>query len=73
MPSEIDYVDYKKIEGKAIQSLMGTTVDEIIKGIVNDSSIKEINSGLDSFLERVQKYLIKYEYKKPSKNKLYLI
>jgi hypothetical protein len=47
---------------------MGTTVDEIIKEIVNDSSIKEINSGLDSFLDKVENYLIKYEYKKPAKN-----
>lgn len=66
-PSEIDYDSYTKIEGKTIQSLMGTSVDQIIKECINEGMIKDINSGLDEFLKTVETYLEKYEYKKPSK------
>ncbi|HHI4957672.1 TPA: AAA family ATPase, partial [Vibrio parahaemolyticus] len=67
IPSEIDYETYTKIEGKAIQSLMGTTVDSIIKEFIDDNIIKKINSGLDNFLKNVEDKLEKYEYKKPAK------
>lgn len=67
IPSEIDYEHYTKIEGKTIQSLMGTSVDEIIKDCINETAIKDINSGLDKYLEKVGKNLNKYIYKKPTK------
>ncbi|MEN3753265.1 AAA family ATPase [Mangrovibacter sp. SLW1] len=67
IPSEIDYATYTKIEGKTIQSLMGTTIDEIIKGLIDDKVIREINTGLDKFLQQTQDRLEKYEYKKPAK------
>jgi len=66
-PSEINYDTYTKIEGKTIQSLMGTSVDAIIKDIIDDKVIRDINNGLDSFLKDVQHSLKKYEYKKPAK------
>ncbi|MFB2668757.1 AAA family ATPase [Shewanella xiamenensis] len=66
-PSEIDYDTYTKIEGKTIQSLMGTSVDLIIKDCIDEGVIKDINSGLDEFLRKVEVYLEKYEYKKPAK------
>lgn len=66
IPSEIDYTTYTKIEGKTIQALMGTTIDEIIKSLIDDKVIKGINSGLDKFLQQTQERLEKYEYKKPS-------
>ncbi len=67
IPSEIDYEHYTKIEGKTIQSLMGTSVDEIIKGCINESAIKDINNGLDKYLEEIGVNLKKYIYKKPTK------
>lgn len=67
IPSEIDYETYTKIEGKTIQSLMGTSVDEIIKEFIDEKVIKDINVGLDSFLSKVEDFLEKYEYKKPAK------
>ncbi len=66
IPSEIDYEAYTKIEGKTIQALMGTTINEIIKGLIDDKIIKEINTGLDKFLQQTQDRLGKYEYKKPA-------
>lgn len=66
IPSEIDYTTYTKIEGKTIQCLMGTTIDEIIKGLIDDKVIREINTGLDKFLLQTQDRLEKYEYKKPA-------
>lgn len=67
IPSEIDYESYTKIEGKTIQSLMGTNVDSIIKEFIDDSIIKKINLGLDEFLKNIETKLEKYEYKKPAK------
>jgi len=66
IPSEIDYATYTKIEGKTIQALMGTTIDEIIKELIDDKVIKGINAGLDKFLQQTQDRLEKYEYKKPA-------
>ncbi len=66
IPSELDYQQYTKIEGATIQSLMGTSVDDIIRSIIDDSVVKNINSGLDRFLKGVEENLDKYQYKKPS-------
>lgn len=66
-PSEIDYDAYTKIEGKTIQSLMGTSVDSVIRECIDENVIKGINVGLDDFLKKVERYLEKYEYKKPAK------
>ncbi|WP_347362410.1 AAA family ATPase [Vibrio vulnificus] len=67
IPSEIDYESYTKIEGSTIQALMGKSVEAIIKEFVDESIIKNINSGLDVFLKDIEKNLEKYEYKKPSR------
>jgi hypothetical protein len=67
IPSEINYETYTKIEGKTIQSLMGTPIDSIIENLIDERVIRDINTGLDSFLKDIQSHLKKYEYKKPAK------
>ncbi|HEQ3613148.1 TPA: AAA family ATPase [Vibrio cholerae] len=67
IPSEIDYESYTKIEGHTIQALMGRSVETIIKEFIDESVIKNINTGLDEFLKAIEKNLEKYEYKKPSR------
>lgn len=66
IPSELDYQQYTKIEGATIQSLMGTSVDNIIRSLIDESVVKKINLGLDGFLREVETNLDKYQYKKPS-------
>lgn len=67
IPSEIDFEHYTKIESNTTQSLMGTTVDEIVRKAVDEKLIKEINTKLDVFINEVSSYLEIYEYKKPAK------
>lgn len=67
IPSEIDFEHYTKIESNTTQSLMGTTVDEIVRKAVDEKLIKEINTKLDIFINEVSSYLEIYEYKKPAK------
>lgn len=67
IPSEIDFEHYTKIESNTTQSLMGTTVDEIVRKAVDEKLIKEINTKLDMFINEVSSYLEIYEYKKPAK------
>jgi predicted ATP-dependent endonuclease of OLD family len=67
IPSEIDFEHYTKIESKTTQSLMGTTVDEIVRRAVDEKLIKEINTNLDNFIGEVSNHLGTYEYKKPAK------
>lgn len=67
IPSEIDFEYYTKIESNTTQSLMGTTVDEIVRKAVDEKLIKEINTNLDNFIGEVSNYLGTYEYKKPAK------
>ncbi len=66
IPSEVDYATYTKLEGKTSQTLMGTTVDNIIKLTIDKDVIKQINTGLDEFISNVGAKLEKYEYKKPA-------
>ncbi|MBR9857392.1 MAG: ATP-binding protein [Gammaproteobacteria bacterium] len=66
IPSEVDYETYTKLEGKTAQSLMGTSVDNIIKDFIDEKVIKNINTGLDDYLSKIGGKLEKYEYKKPS-------
>lgn len=67
IPSEIDFEYYTKIESSTTQSLMGTTVDEIVRKAVDEKMIREINTNLDSFIGDVSNHLGTYEYKKPAK------
>lgn len=67
IPSEIYFEHYTKIESNTTQSLMGTTVDEIVRKAVDEKLIKEINTKLDLFINEVSSYLEIYEYKKPAK------
>jgi predicted ATP-dependent endonuclease of OLD family len=66
IPSEINYEQYTKIEGSTIQALMGTTVDNIIRDLIDENVLKRINKGLDDFLKEIEVHLTKYQYKKPS-------
>ena len=67
IPADLDFEEFTKIEGKAIQSLMGSSVDEMIKQLLDNSFISEINKKLDKFISDISSKLEKYEYKKPGK------
>jgi len=67
LPSDIDFKEYTKIEGKTVQSLLGKKLDEIIKEFIPKTSIAQINKNLNSFLESISTTLEEYEYKKPSR------
>lgn len=67
LPSDIDFKEYTKIEGKTVQSLLGKRLDEIIKDFIPKNSITQINRQLNNFLEGISTTLEDYEYKKPSR------
>lgn len=67
IPSDINFEEYTKIESKTIQSLMGKTVDDLIKDSFDNAFISDINRNLDAFIKEISDKLEKYEYKKPGK------
>jgi len=67
VPAEVNAREYTKLESKSTQFLMGQSIDEIINKIITDDTIREINRGLNGFIEETSKNLENYEYKKPAK------
>lgn len=67
IPSEINFKEYTKIESTTVQALLGTKIEEIVRNIVNKSTVTDINQKLNAFLVEVSKTLENYEYKKPAK------
>lgn len=67
LPADIDYENYTKIEGDTVQALMGAKIEEIVKDLIDDKHIKEINQRLNIFMEGIAETLENYEYKKPAK------
>ncbi|WP_416421966.1 AAA family ATPase [Pseudomonas sp. App30] len=67
IPSEINFKEYTKIESSTVQALLGTKIEEIVRNIVNKSTVTDINQKLNAFLIEVSKTLENYEYKKPAK------
>ncbi|MEJ5908331.1 AAA family ATPase [Pseudomonas kermanshahensis] len=67
IPSEINFKEYTKIESTTVQALLGTKIEEIVRNIVNKSTVIDINQKLNAFLVEVSKTLENYEYKKPAK------
>lgn len=67
IPSEIDYIEYTKIEGATIQALLGQRLEQIVRTFIRRDAITEINRKLELFLNQISETLIDYEYKKPSR------
>ncbi|MDN5370904.1 MAG: hypothetical protein PWP74_2212 [Shewanella sp.] len=67
IPSDIDFITYTKLESKTIQSLMGETVENIIKSNIDPEFIKKTNRQLEELLNEISNNLEKYVYKKPGK------
>ncbi|MCC4791024.1 AAA family ATPase [Vibrio splendidus] len=65
IPSDVNIEEYTKIESQTTQSLMGTTVDDIIKDSIDKKIITSINTELDKYIERMSLSLEKYVYRKP--------
>lgn len=63
IPKEIDSVEFTKLEKREIQTLMGSNLNSIIEGIFGEDKIKEINSGLNSYLDELSERLGEYKYK----------
>ncbi|MEE4621845.1 AAA family ATPase [Pseudomonas alliivorans] len=67
IPSDINFKEYTKIEGKTVQALLGKKIDEIVRGIIKKTTITDINQKLTTFLAGISKTLENYEYRKPAK------
>lgn len=65
-PAEVDVQRYTKIESKAIQKLSGKDIETILKDIITQKSLVEINKKLAEFIADIERTLVSYEYKKPS-------
>lgn len=65
-PAEVDVQRYTKIESKAIQRLSGKDIETILKDIIGQGTLNEINKKLADFIKEVESTLVSYEYKKPS-------
>lgn len=67
IPSEIDVLQYTRIEGDTVQALMGKRLEDVVKGFIKDDHVRQINTSLNGFIDKVSKRLGCYEYKKPAK------
>lgn len=67
LPADIDFKEYTKIEGDTVQSLMGQKIEEIVKGFIGESQVKELNSKLEEFVKDVSSDLESYSYRKYGK------
>lgn len=63
IPKDIDSEQFTKLETKEIQVLMGESLEEIIKGKITDSNIRDINAKLDEFINGLENDLNGYVYK----------
>ncbi|MCY1264116.1 AAA ATPase domain protein [compost metagenome] len=66
LPSDIDFKEYTKIEGRTVQALLGQKIDTIVRGLIKRNDIQEINRNLNEFLEGISETLEEYIYKKPA-------
>ena len=65
-PAEVDVQRYTKIESKAIQKLSGKNIETILKDIISQKTLAEINKKLAEFIGDIENTLVDYEYKKPA-------
>ncbi|WP_456293328.1 AAA family ATPase [Pseudomonas sp. AK106] len=65
-PAEVDVQRYTKIESKAIQKLSGKDIEAILKGIIGQPTLDEINKKLADFIKEIEAILVDYQYKKPT-------
>lgn len=63
IPKDIDPEVFTQLETKEIQSLMGETLNEIIEKCVPQNKIQEINSSLNSFIDKLSLTLGEYSFR----------
>jgi|TARA_R110002051_G_C8751775_1_gene500306 energy-coupling factor transporter ATP-binding protein EcfA2 len=66
IPREIDTELFTKLETKEIQLLMGEKIEDVLKKVVPDKNIKEINKQLNIFINQVGDELDPYNYRTPT-------
>ncbi len=67
IPAEVNASSYTKLENKSIQELMGQSIDEAISAVISNDQIRDINIGLNAYVESVGNKLNGYKYKKPAR------
>ena len=65
IPREIDPETFTKLETNEIQALMGETLNEVLRREVPDSKVREINTSLNSFIDKISEELDVYSYRSP--------
>ncbi|GLO01815.1 hypothetical protein PPUJ13061_17130 [Pseudomonas putida] len=66
-PAEVDVEKYTKIESRAVQKLSGKNIETILRNVISDTTLKDINKKLATFIADIQETLGDYEYKRPQK------
>lgn len=63
IPKDIDPEIFTQLETKEIQSLMGETLNQIVEKCVPQSTIQQINSNLNEFIDSLSSILGKYSFR----------
>lgn len=66
LPSDIDFKEYTKIEGRTVQALLGQKVETVVRDLFKKQDIQKINNNLNEFLDKISRTLEEYIYKKPA-------
>ena len=69
IPLEIDVEEFTKLEKSDIQKLMGKDIKDLIREIIKDKSLREINKGLNDFINKIRNNLDPYFYHNKSGRK----
>ena len=70
IPNDIDPSTFTNLENNHIQSLMGTTLTEVIEKCVPKKEIIKINKNLKIFLKELEELLIDYSFRTSSDRQL---
>ncbi|MFW4918935.1 AAA family ATPase [Pseudomonas aeruginosa] len=66
LPSELDFREHTMLESKTMQALLGQKIDQIVRSLIDKTTISDINTRLGEFLDTLSSRLINYEYRKPA-------
>lgn len=66
-PAEVDVEKYTKIESRSIQKLSGKNIEIILRDVISNNTLKDINKKLSVFIGEIESTLQNYQYKRPQR------